>query len=106
MNELLLAPEERTKALNKLVSDNAGKPLFDEDYFNCGCQAQLSKVLNPPKLDKPDGEGWWWHKDEFSNKYTLFVSMNDIRIGKYWVHNLPRDFDGTWQRAIVPEEEK
>jgi hypothetical protein len=61
-------------------------------------QAQLNKVKNPPKLDKPDGEGWWWYLDITETfKRPIHYTVYELETEDFSVYK------GTWQRAIVPE---
>ena len=83
---------------------------YDSQYQDLAmlsvAQAQLNKVLNPPKLDKPDGEGWWWFNQRIPwGGYKLDGCYHLIKDGDEFVsENRPvTDWRGTWQRAIVPE---
>jgi len=72
-------------------------------------QAQLDKVKNPPKLDKPDGEGWWWFRNRKGQVFIAFITMNSGKdyVGVFDKQHLIwlflSEIDGTWQRALVPE---
>ena len=115
MNELLLTPKEIEKFRVRK------HPEFQDmhgECKTCGCitdvhgllQAHLNKVLNQPKLNKPDSEGWWWFRYSLRELpplngllYSLEVEFrNGIPYEKYTMNKL-NELKGTWQRAIVPE---
>ena len=92
------------------------------DEYRCLCQAQLSKVLSPPKLDKPDGEGIWFFDGQLITEpvmnttpclvivvantgciVAVYCSDNKWRSRERIFANKIENFKGTWQRAIVPE---
>jgi hypothetical protein len=117
MNELLLTPGEICNALNRnhrtgqifytpqRLREADGISTTDIDTL---LQAQFNKVLNPPKLDKPDGEGWRWFSlqgKHFRTCQPAFVHGDRVMM---WNKDVPIIIDtmkvrGTWQRALVPE---
>ena len=127
MNELLLTPEEQndaeTKGLQKLRDEwkSSIKPsaeIISGYVHDAICQAQHYKDTHPPKLDKPDGEGWWWFDgkgygdiEERESDITAFIRV--IEIGSRGYVPIYANFylsnyygiklEGTWQRVSVPE---
>ena len=66
----------------------------------------LVKEAEPPILDKPDSEGWWWYKTEYGDLYAVCISGNKVYDPH---HLLVRSVDefvelygGTWQKDIMP----
>lgn len=50
-----------------------------------------------PWLDKPDGPGWWWQRDDTGFTWSFYLSENAvIRTAKGAVIK--------WQRVIGPSE--
>jgi len=58
-------------------------------------QAQLDHILNQPWLDKPDGEGWWWRKNQLGRLSCDY--FNDVSVETWEFYG-----SGKYQRAIVP----
>ena len=69
------------------------------------------KVLNQPKLDKPDDdEFWWfvgtiWENKSLNKKFQTWASDNPalVRHPLSLSRAILWQYEGTWQRAILPE---
>jgi len=103
MNELL-TPEDKFSLMKKYDIDS---PLAVDKI----CQAQYYKDTHPPKLDKPDGKGWWWfipsknEMPELRGFYKVTGLRNDYGVDLFWLEDgvLACKLKGKWQRAIMPE---
>lgn len=77
-------------------------------YDEATTQSQHYKDTHPPKLDKPDGEGWWWHLVGTNMSLCKITNLKPTSASYYECENLNGEQEytvsqGTWQRAIVPE---
>lgn len=110
MNELLLTPEEEIEYRRNHPKDNlTWLVACPEWYRDLLCQAQLNKVLNQPKLDKPDGEGWWWYQPSKGDSHMRPGFLYLLNASYARLDETPVDIDefpnGKWSKAIVPEKE-
>ena len=74
--------------------------------------AALRAKLNPPWLEKPDGEGLWWYEPG-SGERRFLMKVKDFdgaSAAAYYDHDRFRSIDwwasGRWSRAILPENQQ
>jgi len=64
----------------------------------------------PPELDAPDSEGWWWHESLMGHIACYYVDKYDNEDGlfAYTVNGMTpvESFMGKWVKAITPKEAK
>lgn len=69
-------------------------------------KAQLDKILNPPELDKPDSEGWWWFEGRMCALGVWYDYADGIFV-KVYKEDLAsfnqKAWEGKWSKAVVPE---
>jgi hypothetical protein len=106
--------EDLIEKIEKLYDERQDKWIYSAAYRG-GWDDCIEKVIEiikqsePPILDMPDSEGWWWFIKE-DRKYPCFVSDCIIQT---FVHDqtFERDlflkrFNGLWQKIPEPKENK
>lgn len=99
--------EELIEIVAKLKHDGEWEGRF---AYNLGVRDAINiiKQSEPPILDEPDSEGWWWRYNEYYIE-SVYVG-GGLPEGLSCSHNgklvYTKDMTGTWQKAIVPMEVK
>lgn len=84
---------------------------YQEHYVGDDCCEVINEVITmiekyePPILDKPDSEGWWWHKNRYGKLDAVVIGGGNVhthKTEKKWtIDGYVRQYGGTWQKAIV-----
>lgn len=67
---------------------------------------EVIKASEPPELDAPDSEGWWWNTREFAGRIMIAcVEVEEANAeGEFdYPVRYDRGKDIKWQKAIVPQ---